>query len=247
MRHPSRALIVAVLAATAAIVQAQTQPLASWTDGPARQGIIKFVQTVTDKSGAQYVRPEERLAVFDNDGTLWLEQPMYTQMFFTFDRVRALAPQHPEWKNQPLYKAVIDNDQAGMAKVGLQDMLEMVEVAHAGLTPDEFAKVSRDWLATARHPRFKRPYTELVYQPMLELLAYLRANGFKTCIVSGAGLEFMRPWTEQVYGIPPEQVIGSWGKIGLEMRGEQAVLVRLPELGGIINHEDKAIAIYQRL
>ena len=174
--------------------------------------------------------PAERIATFDNDGTLWGEQPMYFQLLFALDRVKALAPQHPEWKDKEPFASLLKGDVKGALAGGERAMLEIVMATHAGMTTEEFEKIVKDWLATAKHPKFKRPYTELVYQPMLELLAYLRANGFKTFIVSGGGIEFMRPWTEKVYGIPPEQVVGSSIKTKFEMRDGKPVLVRLPEI-----------------
>src|SRR5262245_52799893 len=184
-------------------------PLPSWNEGKTKHGILAFVNKVTDKSGPDYMAPAERIAVFDNDGTLWSEQPMYFQLAFAFDRVKALAPKHPEWKDMQPFKAVLDGDMKSLAHAGEKGIVEIMMATHAGMTTGEFEKIVTDWLTTATHPRFKRPYTELVYQPMLELLAYLRANGFKTYIVSGGGIEFMRPWTERVYGIPPEHVMGS--------------------------------------
>ena len=174
-----------------------------------------------DRGRADFVPEDQRIATFDNDGTLWIEQPMYVQFAFVFDRVKALAPQNPDWKTKQPFKAVLDGDMKALAASGEQGLAELIAVTHAGMTTDEFEKIVTEWLATARDPRFKRPYTELVYQPMLELLAYLRANGFKTFIVSGGGIEFMRPWTERIYGIPPEQVVGSSIKTRFEMRDGQ--------------------------
>ena len=189
--------------------RAERDPLASWNDGTAKQAIVDFVAAVTDKGGSDYVPPAERIAVFDNDGTLWSEKPAYFQLLFAIDRIKALASQHPEWKTQQPFKAVLENDIKALAASGEKGLIQLVMASHAGMTTDEFEQIVTDWLATARHPKFKRPYTDLVFQPMLELLVYLRANGFKTFIVSGGGIEFMRPFTEKVYGIPPEQVIGS--------------------------------------
>ncbi|OFW97567.1 MAG: haloacid dehalogenase, partial [Alphaproteobacteria bacterium RIFCSPHIGHO2_12_FULL_66_14] len=189
----------------------QTDPLPSWNDGPVKKAILDFVARTTTAGGRDFVPVAERIATFDNDGTLWTEQPVYFQVAFAMDRVKALAPQHPEWKTQEPFKSVLADDRAALAAMGEKGLLEIMAATHAGLTTAEFAGAVNDWLATARHPRFKRPYTDLVYQPMLELLAYMRANQFKTFIVSGGGIEFMRPWTERVYGIPPEQVVGSSG------------------------------------
>jgi phosphoglycolate phosphatase-like HAD superfamily hydrolase len=185
----------------------------------------------------------ERIATFDNDGTLWAEQPIYFQLAFAFDRVRALAPQHPEWQDQEPFKSFLAGDLRGALAGGEKALVQLVMVSHAGVTTDEFAQSVKDWIATAKHPRFQRPYTECVYQPMLELLAYLRANGFKTYIVSGGGVEFMRVWVEQVYGIPPEQVIGSTIKVKFEMRDGKPVLMRLPELDFIDDKEGKPVGI----
>ena len=218
-----RTAIVALVVAGAscwggAFAQAPAiDPLPSWNDGVAKTSILSFVARVTAEAGPDYVKPAERIATFDNDGTLWAEQPIYFQIAFAIDRVKALAPQHPEWKDRQPLKAAIDGDLKLLAAIGEQGLLEIVEATHAGMTVDEFHKTVADWIATARHPRFNRPYVELVYQPMLELLAFLRAKDFKTFIVSGGGIEFMRPWTEKVYGIPPEQVVGSSGVTRFEM------------------------------
>ena len=203
-------VLSASLRSTSAVAQAQRDPLPSWNEGATKASILDFVARVTTQGGPFFVPAEQRIAPFDNDGTLWVEQPMYVQLAFALDRVKAMAPLHPEWKDKQPFKAVLEDDMKTLAESGERGLLELVLVTHAGMTTDEFAKIVSDWLATARHPRFKRPYTELVYQPMLELLAYLRANGFKTFIASGGGIEFMRPWTERIYGVPPEQVIGSF-------------------------------------
>ena len=218
-------------------------PLPSWNEGQAKQAIIKFVQAVTDKSSPQYVPPEERIAAFDNDGTLWAEQPIPFQVFFTFDRVKALAPQHPEWKERQPFKAILENDIKALAASGEKGAMEIMMTTHAGMTTGEFEKIVKDWFVIAKYFRFKRPFTDLVYQPMLELLAYLRENGFKTYIVSGGGVEFMRPWTEKVYGIPPEQVVGSSVKLKLEMRDGKPVLMRLPEIDFIDDGPGKPVGI----
>jgi hypothetical protein len=204
--------------------------LPSWNEGPARQGIIEFVRRVTDKSSPHYVPPEQRIATFDNDGTLWSEQPMYFQAFFTLDRVKALAPQHPEWKDRQPFKAILENDMKALVASGEKGVLEILMASHAGVTTEEFERIVKDWLATAKHPRFNRPFTDLVFQPMLEVLAHLRENGFKTYIISGGGIEFMRPWTEKVYGIPPEQVMGSNIKLKFDTRDGRPILMRLPDL-----------------
>lgn len=196
---------------------AQSDALPSWNDGGTKKSIVDFVARVTAQGSADFVPVEQRIAVFDNDGTLWCEQPIYFQFAFAFDRIRTMAPQHPEWKTTQPYKAILDGDMKAFATSGEKGLLQIVAAAHSGMTTDEFSKAVIEWTATARHPRFNRPYTQLVYQPMLELLAYLRANGFKTFIVSGGGVEFMRPWVERVYGIPPEQVVGSSGTVTLQM------------------------------
>ena len=218
-------------------------PLPSWNDGPAKQAIVEFVQSTTTQGGPQFVPPAERIATFDNDGTLWAEQPMYFQMLFALDRVKALAPQHPEWKDKQPFASVLKGDVNGALAGGEHAMVEIVMATHAGMTTEEFEKIVKDWLATARHPKFNRPYTELVYQPMVELLAYLRANGYKTFIVSGGGIEFMRPWTEKVYGIPPEQIVGSSIKTKYEVRDGKPVLVRLPEVDFIDDKAGKPVGI----
>ncbi len=212
-------------------------PLPSWNDGASRQAIVKFVTDVTTEGGASFVPAPERIAVFDNDGTLWSEQPMYVQLAFALDRVAALAPQHPEWKAKQPFKGVLEKDLAAVAAAGERGLVEMVMATHAGMTSAEFERVVGDWIAAARHPKYGRPYTECAYQPMLELLAYLRANGFKTFVVSGGGIEFMRPWTERVYGIPPEQVVGSSIKTTYDLRADGPVLLRQPEVNFI---DDKA-------
>jgi phosphoglycolate phosphatase-like HAD superfamily hydrolase len=201
--------LLSVVLCTAAL--AQIDPLPSWNDGASRKAITDFVARVTHIGGPDFVKPEERIAVFDNDGTLWCEQPFYFQMAFAFDRVKAMAPQHPEWKNKQPFSALLKGDVATAASAGEKGLLSVIAATHNGMTTDEFAAAVLDWTKTARHPRFKRPYTELIYQPMLEVMQYLRANEFKTFIVSGGGTDFMRPWTERVYGIPPEQVVGSSG------------------------------------
>lgn len=221
--------------------------LPSWNDGKAKQSIIEFVSAVTEKGSPDFVAPAERIAVFDNDGTLWAEQPMYFFLFFAIDRVKELAPQHPEWKEKEPFASILKGDIKGALAGGEHAIFELVMATHAGNTTEQFEKIIKDWISTAKHPTSKRLYTEMVYQPMLELLDYMRANGFKTFIVSGGGIEFMRPWVEKVYGIPPEQVIGSSIKVKYEMREGTPVLVRLPELDFYDDKEGKAIAIHQRI
>ena len=222
-------------------------PLPSWNDGPARRSIVAFVEKVTREGGPGYVPPAERIAVFDNDGTLWSEQPMYFQAFFVFDRVKALAPQHPEWKDKEPFASVLKGDLKAALAGGEHALLEMAMATHAGMTTEEFETIVTDWIATAKHPKTGRLYTEMVYQPMLELLAYLRANGFKTFIVSGGGIEFMRPWAERVYGIPPEQVVGSSIKTKFELRDGKPVLVRLPEMNFIDDKAGKPVGIQMHI
>jgi phosphoserine phosphatase len=214
-----------------------TDSLPSWNDGGTKSAIIEFVQATTDKSSPNFVPPAERIATFDNDGTLWPSHPMYTQLAFALDRIKALAPQHPEWKTKQPFKAVLDNDLKALAASGEKGMVELVMASHAGMSTAEFEKIATDWFKTAKHPRFKRLYTELGYQPMLELLEYMRANGFKTYIVSGGGVEFMRPMTEKVYGIPPEQVVGSTIQTKYEIKDGNPLLMRLPKIDFI---DDKA-------
>jgi phosphoglycolate phosphatase-like HAD superfamily hydrolase len=227
-------------------VQAQAaDPLPSWNDGKAKQSIIEFVAKATTKGSPDFVSPAERIAVFDNDGTLWSEQPMYFQLFFAIDRVKALALKHPEWKDKEPFASLLKGDVKTALAGGEHAILEIIMATHADMTTAEFEKIVKDWIATAKHPTTKRPYTEMVYQPMLEVLAYLRANGFKTFIVSGGGIEFMRPWTERVYGIPPEQVVGSSIKTKFEMRNGQPVIVRLPEINFIDDKAGKPIGINQ--
>ena len=241
LRLPLAALTAVVL--TLATAARAADPLPSWNDGPAKAAIVAFVDKVTKQGSPEFVPEPERVATFDNDGTLWAEQPMYFQLFFALDRVKALAPQHPEWKTTQPFKAALDGDMKTLAASGEKGLLTLVMATHAGMTTAEFEKIVKDWLATARHPTAKRPYTKMVYQPMLELLAYLRANGFKTYNVCGGVIEFMRRWVSEVYGVPPEQVIGSSIKTKFEMRDGKPVLVRLPEINFIDDKEGKAIGI----
>jgi len=218
-------------------------PLPSWNDGKARTAIINFVAAVTDQKHKDYIEPDQRIAVFDNDGTLWVEQPMYTQLFFALDRVKALAPQHPDWKTKEPFASLLKGDVKKALAGGEKSILEIVMATHAGMTTDEFEAIVSDWITTARHPKTRQLFTDMVYQPMLELLAYLRANGFKTFIISGGGIEFMRPWAEKVYGVPPEQVIGSSIKTKFEMRDGKPVLVRLPKVNFIDDKAGKPVGI----
>ena len=220
-RRTMLAVSLLAIAPGLALAQAPTvgDPLPSWNDSPVRHSIIDFVTRVTTDGSPDFVPPAERIATFDNDGTLWTEQPIYFQLAFAFDRIKALAPKHPEWKTKQPFKALLDRDMRGVGAAGEKGLLEIMAASHTGVSTEEFSKAVLDWTANARHPRFNRPYTELVYQPMLELLAYLRANGFKTFVVSGGGIEFMRPWMEKVYGIPPEQVVGSSGVVKFQADG----------------------------
>ena len=208
----------AALVATVRPGLAQTDELPSWNDGPVKRSILDFIARTTTLGGPDFVPVPERIACFDNDGTLWTEQPVYFQVAFAVDRIKALAVSHPEWRTQEPFRSVLADDRAALAALGLKAIVEVIEAAHAGMTTEEFTRTVVDWLATARHPRFDRPYTDLVYQPMIELLALLRARQFKTFIVSGGGIEFMRPWTERIYGIPPEQVVGTSSVTRFELR-----------------------------
>lgn len=228
------------------VAKAQPDALPSWNEGPAKQALLDFVARTTAMGGRDWIPVPERITCFDNDGTLWTEQPMYVQVTFAMDRVRALASRNPQWRNQEPFRAVLENDRAAVSTMGEKGLLEIMAATHAGLTTEDFRKAVLDWLATARHPRFKRPYTDLVYQPMLELLALLRANQFKTYIVSGGGIEFMRPWTERVYGIPPEQVVGSSGVTRYELRAnDQPILLKEPKVQFIDDGPGKAEGINQ--
>jgi hypothetical protein len=236
--------IVALCFVIAALSSAYAgDPLPSWNDGAAKKNIVEFVSKVTTEGSPDFVPVPRRIATFDNDGTLWAEQPMYFQLFFALDRVKALAPQHPEWKRKEPFASLLKGDVKGALMGGEKSIAEIVMVTHAGMTTSEFENIVEDWIATAKHPKTGKPYTEMVYQPMLELLAYLRTNGFKTFIVSGGGIEFMRPWTEIVYGIPPEQVVGSSIKTKYEMRDGKPVLVRLPKIDFIDDKSGKPVGI----
>ncbi len=217
--------------------------LPSWNDGPAKQAIVSFVARVTTPGGEDFVAEAERVAVFDNDGTLWPEQPLYVQYVFAFDRVAALLPEHPEWEEQEKFRAVLSKDLGRLATLTQRDILDVAAASHGGTTTEEFKQIVGDWLASARHPRFDRPYTECVYQPMLELLAYLRGRGFKTYIVSGGGIEFLRVWAEDIYGVPPEQVVGSSIVTAFEMREGEPLLLRRPEIDFVDDKAGKPVAI----
>jgi hypothetical protein len=219
------------------------EPLPSWNEGPAKKAIVSFVEKVTKQGGAEYVPVAERIATFDNDGTLWAEQPMYFQLLFALDRVNALAPRHPEWKDKEPFASLLKGDLRGALAGGEKAIAEIVMVTHAGMSTAEFEQIVRDWIATAKHPKTGKLFTEMVYQPMIELLAYLRANGFKTFIVSGGGIEFMRPWTEKVYGIPPEQVVGSSIRTKYQVINGRPVLMRLAQIDFIDDRAGKPVGI----
>ena len=238
-------MLLASMASTSLIACA-ADPLPSWNDGPAKKSIINFVEKVTKPGSPEFVPVPERIAVFDNDGTLWCEKPMPVQLFFVLDRVKALAPQHPEWKTKEPFASILKGD-LKTAVGGERALLDLLMATHTGNTIEEFEKIVKDWIALATHPKTGRRYTEMVYQPMLELLAYLRSNEFKTFIVSGGGIEFMRPWTEKVYGIPPEQIVGSSVKTQFELRDGQPVLVRQPELNFNDDKGGKPVGIHEHI
>lgn len=243
---PSTASTTAATTATRSATPSAAEALPSWRDGAARQAILRFVADVTRPDSPAFVPPAERIAVFDNDGTLWSEQPLYFQFFFLLDQVRAAGPAHPEWQGNPAYKALVANDMAALMREEKR-LLPLIAEANSGMTVDEYDQAIRAWLARARHPKLDRPFTELIYQPQLELLAYLRANSFKTFIVSGGTIEFMRPWSEAVYGIPPEQVIGSSHAIRYELRNGVPVLVRGPKLDFVDDGPGKPVGIYRQI
>lgn len=224
-----------------------SDPLPSWHEGAAKASIIEFVEKITQPDSPDFVPVPERIATFDNDGCLWAEQPMYFQAFFIFDRIKALAPRHPEWETQEPFASVLKGDTNAALAGGEHALLEIAMATHAGMTTEAFDRIVSDWVTTARHPTTGKLYIEMVYQPMLEVLDYLRANGFKTFIVSGGGIEFMRPWTERVYGIPPEQVVGSSIKTQFEVRDGKPVLARLPEINFIDDKEGKPVGINQHI
>lgn len=249
MRVTASELVVAGCACTllAATSSAQDDTLLSWTDGPTKDAILDFVASVTTKGSENFVPAGQRIAAFDNDGTLWSEQPIYVQLAFAIDRVEGLASEHPEWSRQEPFRSILTGDIEGALAAGEQAIVEILAATHAGMTTEEFERVVTDWMAKARHPRTGRLYTEMVYQPMLELLEYLRANGFKTYIVSGGGVEFMRPWTERVYGIPPEHVVGSQGELRLDTRGGMPVLIKEPDVRFVDDGPGKPVGIEQMI
>ena len=240
------AALVSALAFTTVVSQ-PADPLPSWNDGPAKQSIIAFVENVTKPGSPDFVPVPERIATFDNDGTLWCEQPVPVQLYFALDRVKALAPQHPEWNTKEPFASLLKGDLQTALAGGDHALLEVIMATHAGMTTAEFEQIVKDWITTARHPKTGQLFTDMTYQPMLEVLSYLRANGFKNFIVSGGGIEFMRPWAERVYGIPPEQVVGSSIKTKFEMREGKPALVRLPELNFNDDQGDKPVGINQHI
>jgi phosphoglycolate phosphatase-like HAD superfamily hydrolase len=245
----SRWLAAAALAVASPIVSEAQSPdaLPSWNDGPSKRAILKFVADVTTVGAPGFVAPAERIAAFDNDGTLWSEQPMYFQLAFALDRVKAMAPAHPEWKDKEPFKSLLAGDVKAALGQGEKAVLEIVGTTHAGLTIEEFHKTVTDWAATAKHPRTGRLYTEMIFAPMVELLAFLRDNGFKTFIVSGGGVEFMRPWADKAYGIPPEQVVGSSGVVKFELRPTGPVLLKEPKLEFVDDGPGKPVGIYRAI
>lgn len=222
-------------------------PLPSWNAGKTKQAIIQFVEDVTQQGGPHYIAPEARIATFDNDGTLWVEYPMYTQVLFAFERVKKLAPQHPEWKTKQPFKALLEGDMKTVGASGMKGLMEIVLATHSGMTATEFAEEAGTWLRTTEHPKFKRPYVKAIYQPQLELLIYLRANGFKTFIASGGGIAFMRPITEEAYGIPPEQVIGSSVVSEFQVKDGKAELMRMPKIDFVNDKGGKPVGIYEHI
>lgn len=241
------AVAFACATAFATTVACAADPLPSWNVGKAKQSIVAFVEKVTTEGTPDFVAMPERIAVFDNDGCLWAEQPMYFQLFFALDRIKILAPQHPEWNDKEPFASLLKGDVKAALAGGEASLVQIVMATHAGLTTEEFEKAVNDWITTAKHPKTGKLFTEMVYQPMLELLAYLRANDFKTFIVSGGGIEFMRPWVEKTYGIPPEQVVGSSGGLKYELRDGKPVLVKLPEIAHNDDKEGKPIGIQRHI
>lgn len=237
-------LVITFAGFTVALAEA---PLPSWNDTAPKKAIVAFVEKVTKEGSLDFVPVAERIATFDNDGCLWSEQPLYFQLFFALDRLKALAPQHPEWKDKEPFAALLKNDLKAALAGGEHAVEEIVMATHAGLTTEEFETAVTDWITTAKHPKTGKPFTSMVYQPMIELLAYLRANGFKTFIVSGGGIEFMRPWTEKVYGIPPEQVVGSSGGLKYELRDGTPVITKLPEIALVDDKEGKPVGIQRHI
>ncbi len=242
-RSLSKAGFLGLWLAIASTTAAAENSLPSWNNGATKSAITSFVATVTKEGSSDFVKPADRIAVFDNDGTLWCEQPMYFQFLFALDRIKVMAPQHPEWQDKEPFASLLKGDVKGALAGGEKAMLEIVMATHAGMTTEEFNGIVKDWMKTAQHPKYKRPYNQCIYQPMLELLAYLRANGFKTFIVSGGGVEFMRPWVEEAYGIPPEQVVGSSGVVKFEMKDGKPTLMKEPKVEFVDDGPGKPVGI----
>jgi phosphoserine phosphatase len=240
-------VFVALLLVSICSVSYAADPLPSWNEGPAKKSILEFVAAVTDKNGKDYVAPAERIATFDHDGTLWVEYPMYTQILFAFERVKELAPQNPEWKTTQPFKALLEGDMKTVGASGKKGIVEILMASHTGMTAEEFEQEASSWLATTKHPKFDRLYSECIYQPQLELLAYLRANGFKIFIVSGGGIQFMRPISEKNYGIPREHVVGSSGVAEFQDKDGKAVIVRQPKVNFINDKAGKPVGIYEHI
>ncbi len=240
-------VLVVFTLASSPVHARQLDPLPSWNDGAPKKALLEFVAAVTDQNGTDYVKPADRIATFDNDGTLWVEYPMYTQILFAFDRVKELAPQHSEWKTKQPFKALLEGDMKTVGASGEKGVMEILMATHSGMTAAEFEKEVAQWLATKKQSKFKRPYTECVYQPQLELMAYLRANGFKTFICSGGGMAFMRPMTQKAYGIPPEQVVGSSIVSEFQIKDGKPVLVRTPKIGFVNDKAGKPVGIYEHI
>lgn len=246
MKNCISALKPSILALGASLVLSASaqagEPLPSWNDGSTKKAIMEFVTAVTDKDGKDYVAPEGRIATFDNDGTLWVESPVYTQILFAFDRVKELAPKHPEWKTTQPFKALLEGDMKTVSASGMKGVAKLIMASHSGMTGDEFAEEVATWMETAKHPGLDRLYKECIYQPQLELLAYLRANGFKTFIVSGGGIQFMRPMTLKAYGIPPWQVVGS--SVVSKYDEDKSDVVRQPKIDFVDDKAGKPAGIY---
>jgi len=247
MKYPDTRVLYAVAMVLLCSAAVAADPLPSWNDGPAKDAIVAFVKDVTSKRSDNYVPPAERIAVFDNDGTLWSEQPLYFQFIFAMDRVKALAPRHPEWQTTEPFKSILANDIKGALAGGNEGLIKILAATHTGITSDEFSTIVRDWIKTARHPASKKLYTEMIYQPMLELLEYLRKKDFKTFIVSGGSIEFMRPWAESVYGIPPEQVVGSRFNGKFEARDNGFVVVQSPDSFFLDDGPGKPVGIHTHI
>lgn len=244
----ARGVAICALLLVAGPVCAQGDPLPSWNDGPTKSAIIEFVTAVTTDGGPDFVSRPERIAVFDNDGTLWAEKPAYVQLFFALDRIKALAPDHPEWQSQEPYASILKGDLKGALAGGKHAVAEIIAATHSGMTTDQFAQTVAEWFSTAENPETKRPFAEMAYQPMVELLAYLRDNDFQTFIVSGGGIDFMRVFSEQLYGVPPAQVVGSSGKLKFENQdGAGPVLVKLPEINFVDDGPGKPVGIQMHI